>query len=50
MSLCFPFALPVLFGRMRLAMNIEERIQILREYSATFVENVTQVEKPQGTV
>lgn len=33
------------FGRMSLAMNMEEKIQIMREYGATFVEDVTQVEK-----
>lgn len=37
--------LPDDFGRMRLAMNMEEKIQIMREYGATFVENVTQVEE-----
>ncbi|KAJ5956252.1 hypothetical protein N7501_010531 [Penicillium viridicatum] len=33
------------FGRMSLAMNMEEKIQMMREYGATFVEDVTQVEE-----
>jgi uncharacterized protein YifE (UPF0438 family) len=33
------------FGRMSLAMNMEEKIQMMREYGATFVEDVAQVEK-----
>ncbi|GKZ26823.1 hypothetical protein AbraIFM66951_007900 [Aspergillus brasiliensis] len=37
--------LPKDFGRMSLAMNMEERIQMMREYGATFVEDVTQVEE-----
>jgi hypothetical protein len=37
--------LPRDFGRMHLAMNMEEKIQIMREYGATFVEDVTQVEE-----
>lgn len=37
--------LPDDFGRMSLAMNMEEKIQIMREYGATFVEDVTQVEE-----
>ncbi|KAL2803068.1 hypothetical protein BJX63DRAFT_425576 [Aspergillus granulosus] len=43
----FPSAreVPRDFGRMSLAMNMEERIQIMREYGATFVEDVTQVEE-----
>ncbi|GIK01853.1 hypothetical protein Aspvir_005894 [Aspergillus viridinutans] len=40
--------LPRDFGRMRLAMNMEEKIQIMREYGATFVEDVTQVEELYG--
>jgi len=32
-------------GRMSLAMNMEEKIQMMREYGATFVEDVTQVEE-----
>ncbi|PKX99537.1 uncharacterized protein P174DRAFT_509441 [Aspergillus novofumigatus IBT 16806] len=41
--------LPRDFGRMRLAMNMEEKIQIMREYGATFVEDVTQVEELHDT-
>ncbi|KAE8135574.1 hypothetical protein BDV38DRAFT_272760 [Aspergillus pseudotamarii] len=37
--------LPSDFGRMSLAMNMEEKIQIMREYGAVFVEDVTQVEE-----
>lgn len=37
--------LPRDFGRMSLAMNMEEKIQMMREYGATFVEDVTQVEE-----
>ncbi|CAI7621268.1 unnamed protein product [Penicillium crustosum] len=37
--------LPKDFGRMSLAMNMEEKIQMMREYGATFVEDVTQVEE-----
>jgi hypothetical protein len=37
--------LPRDFGRMHLAMNMEEKIQIMKEYGATFVEDVTQVEE-----
>ncbi|KAJ5403826.1 hypothetical protein N7509_003697 [Penicillium cosmopolitanum] len=33
------------FGRMSLAMSMEEKIKIMREYGATFVEDVTQVEE-----
>ena len=33
------------FGRMSLAMNMEEKIQMMREYGAAFVEDVTQVEE-----
>ncbi|KAL4891075.1 hypothetical protein BDV59DRAFT_194539 [Aspergillus ambiguus] len=33
------------FGRISLAMNMEEKIQMIREYGATFVEDVTQVEE-----
>jgi hypothetical protein len=33
------------FGRMSMAMNMEEKIQIMREYGATFVEDITQVEE-----
>lgn len=42
--------LPRDFGRIRLAMNMEEKIQIMKEYGATFVEDVTQVEELQDTV
>jgi hypothetical protein len=37
--------LPRDFGRMHLAMNMEEKIRIMKEYGATFVEDVTQVEE-----
>lgn len=37
------------FGRIRFAMNMEEKIQIMREYGATFVEDVTQVEELHDT-
>lgn len=37
--------LPKGFGRLSLAMNMEEKIQVMREYGATFVEDVTQVEE-----
>ncbi|KAE8382764.1 hypothetical protein BDV26DRAFT_253099 [Aspergillus bertholletiae] len=37
--------LPRDFGRINFAMNMEEKIQIMREYGATFVEDVTQVEE-----
>jgi hypothetical protein len=43
----FPSArkIPRDFGRMSLAINMEERIQIMREYGAMFVEDSTQVEE-----
>ncbi|KAA8652890.1 hypothetical protein EYZ11_003153 [Aspergillus tanneri] len=41
--------LPRDFGRMSLAMNMEEKIQMMREYGATFVEDVTQVEELHDT-
>ncbi|KAJ5162787.1 uncharacterized protein N7500_004617 [Penicillium coprophilum] len=37
--------LPKDFGRMSLAMNMDEKIQMMREYGATFAEDVTQVEE-----
>lgn len=37
--------LPKDFGRISLAMNMEEKIQMMREYGATFVGDVTQVEE-----
>jgi hypothetical protein len=37
--------LPRDFGRISLAMDMEEKIQLMREYGATFVEDVTQVEE-----
>ncbi|KAK1140610.1 hypothetical protein N8T08_010248 [Aspergillus melleus] len=37
--------LPRDFGRLRLAMDMEEKLQIMIEYGATFVEDVTQVEE-----
>ncbi|BCS30699.1 uncharacterized protein APUU_81002S [Aspergillus puulaauensis] len=42
--------LPRDFGRMRLAINMEEKIQRMREYGAVFIEDVTQVEELQGTL
>ncbi|KAB8209947.1 hypothetical protein BDV34DRAFT_187593 [Aspergillus parasiticus] len=41
--------LPEDFGRISLAMNMEEKIQIMREYGATFVEDITQVEELHDT-
>ncbi|GMF77962.1 unnamed protein product [Aspergillus oryzae] len=41
--------LPKDFGRISLAMNMEEKIQIMREYGATFVEDITQVEELHDT-
>jgi hypothetical protein len=38
-------ALPRDFGRISLEMNMEERIQIIRKYGTTFVEDVMQVEE-----
>ncbi|KAE8311922.1 hypothetical protein BDV41DRAFT_540439 [Aspergillus transmontanensis] len=40
-----PKELPHDFGRIGFAMNMGEKIQIMREYGATFVEDVTQVEE-----
>ena len=37
--------LPRDFGRINLALNMEEKIQIMREFGATFVEDVMQVEE-----
>ncbi len=37
--------LPKDFERMSLAMNMEEKIQMMREYGATLVEDITQVEE-----
>ncbi|RAQ54270.1 hypothetical protein AFGD_005568 [Aspergillus flavus] len=37
--------LPHDFGRIGFAMNMGEKIQIMREYGATFVEDITQVEE-----
>lgn len=37
------------FGRMSFAMNMDERIQIMKEYGATFFEDVTQVNELDGT-
>ncbi|KAL3457244.1 hypothetical protein BJX64DRAFT_269228 [Aspergillus heterothallicus] len=36
------------FGKIRLAVSMEERIQIMEEYGATFVEDVMQVEELRG--
>jgi len=33
------------FGRLSLAIDMKEKIQIMREYGAAFVEDVTQVEE-----
>ncbi|KAF2148521.1 hypothetical protein K461DRAFT_282976 [Myriangium duriaei CBS 260.36] len=33
------------YGRMKLAMNMEERIEIMKEYGAMFFEDATQVEE-----
>lgn len=33
------------FGRMSFAMNMDERIHIMKEYGATFFEDVTQVKE-----
>ncbi|KAJ6012628.1 hypothetical protein N7522_002983 [Penicillium canescens] len=38
------------FGRMSFAMNMDERIQIMKEYGATLFEDVTQVKELDGTV
>ncbi|KAK1144863.1 hypothetical protein N8T08_004876 [Aspergillus melleus] len=38
------------FVRIRFAMNMEERIQIMKEYGATFVEDVSQVEELRETL
>ncbi|KAJ5679470.1 fungal specific transcription factor [Penicillium macrosclerotiorum] len=37
--------LPRDFGKISFAMNMEEKIQIMREYGATFVEDSTQVDE-----
>ncbi|KAL6228590.1 hypothetical protein BDW75DRAFT_159923 [Aspergillus navahoensis] len=37
--------LPRDFGRLRFAMDMEEKIQIMREFGAVFVEDVTQVKE-----
>lgn len=37
------------FGRMSFAMNMDERIQIMKEYSTTFFEDVTEVKELDGT-
>ncbi|KAG4422752.1 hypothetical protein IFR04_004100 [Cadophora malorum] len=37
--------LPKDFGRLTLALNMEEKIEMMREYGAQFVEYVTQVEE-----
>ncbi|GLB07757.1 hypothetical protein AtubIFM57258_003122 [Aspergillus tubingensis] len=38
------------FMRISFAMNMEERIQIMREYGATFVEDVSRVEELRDTL
>lgn len=37
--------LPEDFGRLTLALNMEEKIEMMREYGAQFVEDVTRVEE-----
>jgi hypothetical protein len=37
-------------GRMYYAANMEERIQIMKEYGAEFVEDVSQVEELRDTL
>jgi hypothetical protein len=37
------------FGKMSFAMNMDERIQIMKEYGATVFEDVTQVKELDGT-
>ncbi|KAF3403481.1 hypothetical protein F1880_009480 [Penicillium rolfsii] len=37
------------FGKINFVMNMEEKIQIMREYGATFVEDVTQLEELRDT-
>ncbi|KAJ5880617.1 uncharacterized protein N7473_011670 [Penicillium subrubescens] len=37
------------FGRISLAMNMEEKIQMMKEYGATFMEDVTQVKELYDT-
>ncbi len=37
--------IPSDFGRMSLAMDMEEKIEMMREYDATFIEDVTQMEE-----
>ncbi|KAB8067077.1 hypothetical protein BDV29DRAFT_186814 [Aspergillus leporis] len=37
------------FGRISFAMNMDERIQVMKEYGATFFEDVTQVKELDGT-
>jgi len=37
--------MPLDFGRMSFAMNMDERIQIMKEYGAKFFEDVTQVKE-----
>jgi hypothetical protein len=40
--------MPLDFGRMSFAMNMDERIQIMKEYGATFFEDVAQVKELDG--
>ncbi|KAL2824584.1 hypothetical protein BJY01DRAFT_230429 [Aspergillus pseudoustus] len=42
--------LPGDFGRMSFAINMEEKIEIMKEYGATFVEDVTQAEELSGVL
>lgn len=39
---------PLDFGRMGFAMNMDERIQIMKEYGAVFFEDVAQVMELEG--
>jgi hypothetical protein len=40
--------IPLDFGRRSFAMNMDERIHIMKEYGATFFEDVTQVKELDG--
>ncbi|KAL4983332.1 hypothetical protein BDW68DRAFT_169177 [Aspergillus falconensis] len=42
--------LPRDFGRVSFAMDMEEKIQIMKEYGAVFVEDVTQVKELAGVL
>jgi hypothetical protein len=36
------------FGRLSLAMNMDERIAMMKEYGAAFVQDIAQVEELSG--